>query len=146
LTLRSYLIRAEMIALHEGDASYLVNPTRGAQFYPDCVQIEVTGDGSVELPEGVSFPGAYDYSDPGVVHNVRPSPSLSHRPHSPNSHSNRSIAPPRQRKPPHPPPPVQQSTSSPAQLSGPARGPRPQPCLSARLLALRRTSRGARGL
>ncbi|OAK96061.1 endoglucanase B [Phaeosphaeriaceae sp. SRC1lsM3a] len=65
-----YLIRAEMIALHEGDVSYIANPRRGAQFYPDCVQIEVTGDGTVELPKGVSFPGAYSYEDPGVVHNV----------------------------------------------------------------------------
>lgn len=66
----SYLIRAELIGLHEGDVSYKANPVRGAQFYPDCVQIEVTGDGTVELPEGVSFPGAYSYEDPGVVHNV----------------------------------------------------------------------------
>jgi cellulase len=68
-----YLIRAEMVGLHEGDVSYLQNPKRGAQFYPDCVQILVEGDGEVELPEGVSFPGAYSYKDPGVVHNVRPS-------------------------------------------------------------------------
>lgn len=66
----SYLVRAEMIALHEGDASYLKNQFRGAQFYPNCVQIEVVGDGTVELPKGVSFPGAYDYSDPGVVFDV----------------------------------------------------------------------------
>ena len=59
-----------MIALHEGDASYLKNSFRGAQFYPNCVQIEIVGDGSVELPKGVSFPGAYDYSDPGVVFDV----------------------------------------------------------------------------
>jgi cellulase len=59
-----------MIALHEGDISYASNPRRGAQFYPDCVQIEVTGDGTAELPKGVSFPGAYSYEDPGVVHNV----------------------------------------------------------------------------
>jgi cellulase len=65
-----YLIRAEMIGLHEGDVSYKANPKRGAQFYPDCVQIEVMGEGAVELPEGVSFPGAYSYEDPGVVHNV----------------------------------------------------------------------------
>jgi len=66
-----YLIRAEMIALHEGDVSYIANPRRGAQFYPDCVQIEVGGDGDVELPEdGVGFPGAYGYADEGVVHNV----------------------------------------------------------------------------
>ena len=60
-----------MIAFHEGEVSYKVNPRRGAQFYPNCVQIEVTGDGNVELPkDGVSFPGAYKYEDPGVVHNV----------------------------------------------------------------------------
>ncbi len=59
-----------MIALHEGDASYLKNSFRGAQFYPNCVQIEILGDGTVELPKGVSFPGAYDYSDPGVVFDV----------------------------------------------------------------------------
>ncbi|KAL5120062.1 hypothetical protein ACEQ8H_001887 [Pleosporales sp. CAS-2024a] len=64
-----YLIRAEMIALHEGEVSYLANPRRGAQFYPDCVQIEVQGDGDVALPEGVGFPGAYSYEDAGIVHN-----------------------------------------------------------------------------
>lgn len=66
-----YLIRAEMVGLHEGDVSWVSNPSRGAQFYPDCVQVEVTGNGTVELPAGVSFPGAYSYDDPGVVHNVR---------------------------------------------------------------------------
>ncbi|KAL6707188.1 hypothetical protein ACN47E_004735 [Coniothyrium glycines] len=65
-----YIIRAEMIGLHEGDVSYTADPRRGAQFYPDCVQIEVTGAGTTELPKGVSFPGAYSYDDPGVVHNV----------------------------------------------------------------------------
>jgi lytic cellulose monooxygenase (C1-hydroxylating) len=59
-----------MLALHEGDASFLKNPIRGAQFYPNCVQLEVTGDGTVELPAGVSFPGAYSYDDPGVVYDV----------------------------------------------------------------------------
>lgn len=63
-----------MIAFHEGEVSYVKNPRRGAQFYPNCVQIEVVGDGTVELPEGVSFPGAYSYDDPGVVYDVRQSP------------------------------------------------------------------------
>jgi cellulase len=66
----SYLIRAEMIAFHEGEVSWLKNPRRGAQFYPNCVQIEVEGDGTTVLPEGVSFPGAYSYDDPGVVYDV----------------------------------------------------------------------------
>ncbi len=68
-----------MIGLHEGDVSYEKVPYRGAQFYPNCVQIEVTGDGAVELPAGVSFPGAYKYSDPGVVYDVSsPAGNLSH--------------------------------------------------------------------
>jgi lytic cellulose monooxygenase (C1-hydroxylating) len=66
----SYLLRGELIALHEGDARYDVNPIRGAQFYPNCVQLQVMGDGTVELPAGVSFPGAYKYSDPGVHYDV----------------------------------------------------------------------------
>ncbi|KAK3342113.1 endoglucanase B [Lasiosphaeria hispida] len=65
-----YLIRAELIGLHEADASYDQNPIRGAQFYPNCVQVEVAGDGTVELPAGVSFPGAYKYGEPGVLHDV----------------------------------------------------------------------------
>lgn len=66
-----YLLRAELIALHEGDARFDENPIRGAQFYPNCVQLMVGGNGTVELPEGVSFPGAYSFDDPGVHHDVR---------------------------------------------------------------------------
>jgi Auxiliary Activity family 9 (formerly GH61) len=42
----NYLIRPEIIALHEADAAYNVNPARGAQFYMECVQLQVTGAGS----------------------------------------------------------------------------------------------------
>lgn len=75
----SYLIRAEMLAFHEGEVAYTVNPRRGTQFYPNCVQIEVVGNGTVALPEGVSFPGAYKEENPGIVYDVRPPlfPSLS---------------------------------------------------------------------
>ncbi|KAK5651313.1 hypothetical protein OQA88_12609 [Cercophora sp. LCS_1] len=65
-----YLLRAELIALHEGDAAFDKNPIRGAQFYPNCVQLEVEGDGTVALPQGVSFPGAYKVNDPGILHDV----------------------------------------------------------------------------
>ncbi len=66
-----YLIRAEMIGLHEGESSYETNPYRGAQFYPNCLQVEVVnGNGTVDLPPGVSFPGAYSYSDPGIHYDV----------------------------------------------------------------------------
>ncbi|KAH8601452.1 putative endo-beta-1,4-glucanase D [Bisporella sp. PMI_857] len=65
-----YLLRPEIIALHESDSTFDVNPARGAQFYMECVQIEVTSGGSTTLPTGVAIPGAYSYSDPGVHFNL----------------------------------------------------------------------------
>ncbi|KAF4630977.1 hypothetical protein G7Y89_g7155 [Cudoniella acicularis] len=65
-----YLLRGEIIALHEADTGYNVNSARGAQFYMECVQVTVTGSGSTTLPAGVSIPGAYSYTDPGVVFNL----------------------------------------------------------------------------
>lgn len=38
----------------------------GAQFYPSCYQITVAGNGSAS-PAGVSFPGAYKNTDPGIL-------------------------------------------------------------------------------
>ncbi|KAF4303518.1 Cellulose-binding domain fungal [Botryosphaeria dothidea] len=59
-----YLLRPEIIALHEG------NREGGAQFYMECVQIEVTSDGANTLPEGVSIPGAYTATDKGVLFDI----------------------------------------------------------------------------
>ncbi|KAF9697811.1 hypothetical protein EKO04_004152 [Ascochyta lentis] len=57
-----YLIRPEMIGLHEA------NREGGAQFYNGCGQIKVTGSGSASLPaEGVDMTKAYSASDPGVL-------------------------------------------------------------------------------
>ncbi|KAF5316037.1 hypothetical protein D9619_006355 [Psilocybe cf. subviscida] len=56
-----YLLRAEIVALHEADVAYNVNPVRGVQLYMSCVQT---------LPAGVQFPGAYQYSTPGIVWNL----------------------------------------------------------------------------
>ncbi|EUC45736.1 carbohydrate-binding module family 1 protein [Bipolaris oryzae ATCC 44560] len=58
-----YLLRAEAIALHAAGSS------GGAQFYMTCYQITVTGGGS-SVPSGVSFPGAYKASDPGILINI----------------------------------------------------------------------------
>lgn len=41
-----YLLRGEIIALHESDTAYNVNSARGAQFYMECVQVTVTGSGT----------------------------------------------------------------------------------------------------
>lgn len=55
-----YLLRPEIIALHEG------NQLGGAQLYMECVHVKVTGSGSATLPAGVSFPGAYKAEDAGI--------------------------------------------------------------------------------
>jgi cellulase len=60
-----YILRPEILALHEGN-----NP-KGAQFYMECVHVTVGGSGSLALPSnGVSFPGAYKATDPGVLFNI----------------------------------------------------------------------------
>lgn len=64
-----YLLRQEIIALHEADAVYTENPVRGAQFYPSCVQIEVTSGGSASPPDGFDF-NDYDVRDPGIHFNL----------------------------------------------------------------------------
>lgn len=59
----NYLLRVETIGLH------VAQTYPGAQFYSSCVQINVTGGGSA-TPTGVSFPGAYVGSDPGITINI----------------------------------------------------------------------------
>ncbi|TGJ82184.1 hypothetical protein E0Z10_g6587 [Xylaria hypoxylon] len=58
-----YLLRAEVIALHTAGQS------GGAQFYMSCYQITVAG-GSGAVPAGVSLPGAFKASDPGIQVNI----------------------------------------------------------------------------
>ncbi|TFK95139.1 glycosyl hydrolase family 61-domain-containing protein [Pterulicium gracile] len=57
------LLRHEILALHGGSS------VNGAQFYPVCVQLTVTGGGSLN-PSGLSFPGTYKQNDPGILFNV----------------------------------------------------------------------------
>ena len=59
-----YLIRPEIIALHEG------NRAKGAQFYNGCGQIKVTGSGSATLPSGVDMTKAYSATDAGVLFDI----------------------------------------------------------------------------
>ncbi|KAK1222208.1 hypothetical protein PQX77_014952 [Marasmius sp. AFHP31] len=58
-----YLMRHEIIALHSA------GQYPGAQFYMECAQINVTGGGNAS-PATVSFPGAYQGTDPGVTFNL----------------------------------------------------------------------------
>ncbi|CAI6341026.1 unnamed protein product [Periconia digitata] len=60
-----YLVRHETIALHSA-YSY-----PGAQFYPGCHQLKVSGSGSTTPSSGlVAFPGAYKANDPGVTYDA----------------------------------------------------------------------------
>ncbi|GAA5990898.1 hypothetical protein JCM11641_002875 [Rhodosporidiobolus odoratus] len=59
-----YLVRFELLALHSAGTA------GGAQFYPNCAQVTVTGSGSQELPAGVSIPGFYTESTPGIVWDI----------------------------------------------------------------------------
>ncbi|KAI2629304.1 lytic polysaccharide monooxygenase [Hypomontagnella submonticulosa] len=58
-----YLLRAEALALHTAGSS------GQAQFYMTCFQLSVKGSGSAK-PAGVSLPGAYKASDPGILVNI----------------------------------------------------------------------------
>ncbi|CAE6417645.1 unnamed protein product, partial [Rhizoctonia solani] len=56
-----YILRHEILGLHVAQA------VGGAQFYPHCVQIKLTGSGTKSLPTGVALPGAYVATDPGIL-------------------------------------------------------------------------------
>ncbi|RYC62789.1 hypothetical protein CHU98_g3421 [Xylaria longipes] len=58
-----YLLRAEHIALHSAGS------TGGAQFYQGCAQLYISGSGTKTF-SGVSLPGAYSASDPGILINL----------------------------------------------------------------------------
>ncbi|KAF2030731.1 cellulose-growth-specific protein [Setomelanomma holmii] len=59
-----YLMRVELLALHSASTA------GGAQFYMECAQIRVTGSGTNQGSNFVSFPGAYQANDPGIVVNI----------------------------------------------------------------------------
>ncbi|RPA93359.1 hypothetical protein L873DRAFT_1705648 [Choiromyces venosus 120613-1] len=70
-----YLLRAEIIALHEADTDYTVNHARGAQFYPSCSQFKVTGSGTVTPPGTFGFVGGYSPQGPGILFNLYGGPA-----------------------------------------------------------------------
>jgi cellulase len=58
-----YVLRHEIIALHSA------NQDNGAQNYPKCINIEVSGSGT-ETPAGVTGDKLYTATDPGIKVNV----------------------------------------------------------------------------
>jgi hypothetical protein len=70
-----YLLRAEILALHEADSLYDVNPIRGLQNYISCTQVTVTSDGEIALPAGIALPGNYTDTTPGIQFNIYTTPA-----------------------------------------------------------------------
>jgi cellulase len=59
----NYVLRHEILALHSAG-----NPD-GAQAYPQCINLEVTGSGSSK-PSGGDFTTFYTATDPGILFNI----------------------------------------------------------------------------
>ena len=59
----NYLLRGELLALH---GAYALN---GVQPYVGCVELNIAGSGTAN-PTGVSFPGYYKNTDPGMLMSV----------------------------------------------------------------------------
>ncbi|QRV79245.1 glycoside hydrolase family 61 protein [Ceratobasidium sp. AG-Ba] len=56
-----YILRHEILGLH------VAGTLGGAQFYPSCTQIKISGSGTKALPTGIALPGAYKATDPGIL-------------------------------------------------------------------------------
>lgn len=65
-----YMIRQEIIALHESDTCYATAGSRGAQFYPSCIQFDITGTGSAVPSQNFDFTTGYSCEDPGIEFNL----------------------------------------------------------------------------
>jgi len=68
-----YVVRHEIIGLHFAWQEKSVEGQIGAQPYPNCVKVKVTGSGT-DSPPGEKFPGAYGWRDPGLLVNVHYGP------------------------------------------------------------------------
>jgi len=69
----TYVVRHEIIALHYSFKEDTTKKTSGAQLYPNCIKVRVSGTG-VAAPPGEKFPGAYDWRDPGILVNIHYGP------------------------------------------------------------------------
>ncbi|TDZ30176.1 Endoglucanase-4 [Colletotrichum spinosum] len=58
-----YVLRHEIIALHSAGQS------NGAQSYPQCINLEITGEGTSN-PPGVAGTALYGANDPGIYYNI----------------------------------------------------------------------------
>ncbi|KAG7289175.1 hypothetical protein NEMBOFW57_005538 [Staphylotrichum longicolle] len=78
-----YLIRQELLALHMADFRGDTNPGRGAESYPSCVQVEVTGSGDAVPDQDFDFNTGYKYDDPGLFFNIYIGKNAEYKPPGP---------------------------------------------------------------
>jgi cellulase len=65
-----YIIRQEVIALHQADFRPDEQADRGAEFYPGCLQFDVTKGGDAVPNQKYDLNKGYTYTDPGLDFNV----------------------------------------------------------------------------
>lgn len=65
----TYVVRHEIISLHNALNDDYIKKSSGAQFYPQCIKIKVTGDGTA-TPPGSKFPGTYKWDEKGLLINI----------------------------------------------------------------------------
>jgi hypothetical protein len=65
----TYVVRHEIISLHNALNDDYIKKSSGAQFYPQCINIKVTGDGTA-TPAGSKFPGTYKWDEKGILVNI----------------------------------------------------------------------------
>lgn len=67
----TYIVRHEILALHFATmhSNAAIYGGVGPQFYVSCYNVKVTGSGTA-TPPGVTFPGAHQPSDPGLVFDI----------------------------------------------------------------------------
>lgn len=65
----NYVLRHEILALHEG------NRQGGTQFYPQCINVVVTGSGTNALSGGTPGTQLYTATDPGVLFDIYNNPT-----------------------------------------------------------------------
>jgi hypothetical protein len=69
-----YIVRHEIIGLHFAWHENKEKKTSGAQLYPTCLKVQVTGSGTA-TPPGQKFPGTYYWRDPGILVNTKYGPN-----------------------------------------------------------------------
>ncbi|KAJ2840108.1 hypothetical protein FBU31_000577 [Coemansia sp. 'formosensis'] len=66
-----YLMRTEIIALHEADRPYGKDSKSGAEYFSNCAHINIVGgQEGATAPKKYSIPGIYDKNDKGIYFNL----------------------------------------------------------------------------